>query len=238
MVAVSDYKLRLNTKAYGTLSSFVKGTFCVPVPANTYGRWILRRVDEVGISQLGDLLPTDYSYNINTAELVMVQEGKKSSDNTPKVYTTWKMEPSLIDYNTNKWQKQFILEPNVSNALLLYPEQLTDGKQSLYSIDNNLATYRWSLDNIDNTNRDVQMDSALYYDKLIETLNNTGVKIKNINDDFGGTLLPMKIYTAMDSNNIYMDNKTHTLQIVLNAGIDLQFLPKNLYLFKQVVKTL
>lgn len=192
--------------------------------------------------ELGDVEQASLTYSIPTAELVLVQESKKSSDNTSNVYMTWKMEPTLIENSTNYWQKQFILEPNVASVCLIYPPQFSDKGQSMYSSDSSLLQYRWSLDNIDNTNRDVIINEALHNDKLIDWFNNTNMKLKSLPGSellpSTSSIIPMKIYTAMDNENMYMDNKNHTLQVVLKSADGETFTPKNLYLFKQVLKTL
>jgi hypothetical protein len=110
------------------------------------------------------------------------------------------------------------------------------------SATDSLATYRWAIDNIDNTNRDVAINQALHRDKLIDTFNNSDMKLKSL---FAGdsSIIPIKVYTGVDNENMYMNNQTHTLQVTLKAGLDdsgaqAQLVPKNLYLFKQILKTL
>ncbi len=196
-------------------------------------------------SQLGTVLPENITYRIPRAELVFIQSPKQSSDEPPKVYTTWKMEPALIDYETSTWQRQFILEPNVYNACFLSPELFSTGSEPLFSQLYNIGSYRWSLDNIDNTNRDVVVNKGLHGDKLMDWFNNSPMKLKslvNYGEEYFG-FIPMKIYTAMDMDNMYMNNKNHTLQLVLNSqkdsrGNDIKITPKNVYVFKEMLKTL
>jgi len=192
--------------------------------------------------ELDEVQQAQLTYSIPRAELVLVQEPKKSSDSISNVYMTWKMEPTLIENSTTNWQKQFILEPNVASVCLLYPPQASNGVQSMYSSDDAIDTYRWALDNIDNTNRDVVLNEALHNDKLIDWFNNTNMKLKSFPNsqllESELSLIPMKIYSAVDDENMYMDNKSHTLQVVLKAQDDTPLTQKNLYLFKQVLKTL
>ena len=179
------------------------------------------------------------SYEIPRAELVLIQSAKQSSDNVSSVYTTWKMEPALIDYKTARWQRQFILEPGVFNACLVMPEQISSGSELMISETDKVNSYRWSLDNIDNTNRDVLIKGGLHNDKLIDWFKNSSYDLKSLScydnrSAYG--VIPMKIYTAMDNENMYMDNKNHTLQVVLNSLTNLE--TKNIYLFKQLLKNL
>ena len=204
-----------------------------------YGNIVLRRVNNPSGTNLTTYEATDYTYKIPRAELVLLQESKKSSDAITKVYATWKMEPSLIETETYLWQKQFILEPNVANSILLTPPS---GYVSLYSVKSNINSYRWALDNIDNTNRDVVINNALHNDKLIDLFNNTGLKLKALVDETSYGIIPMKIYTAMDDENVYMDNMSHTLQVVLksdeSATNPVTIPQMNVYLFKQVLKNM
>lgn len=218
---------------YGQFAGFFKNS--------TYGS--IRFVNlstENQVEGYGAVPSQNISYKIPRAELVLIQSAKQSTDESPKVYSTWKMEPALIDYATSRWQHQFILEPGVFNACLVMPQQITsDGGQLMISETDKISSYRWSLDNIDNTNRDVLIYGSLHNDKLIDWFKNSNYELKSLScydnrSSFG--LIPMKIYTAMDNENMYMDNKTHTLQVVLNSIETLE--QKNLYLFKQVLKTL
>jgi len=207
-----------------------------------YGIIGLKDIDyEQQSSQLGDVDPSSISYQIPRAELVLIQSQKQQSDEPVKVFSTWKVEPALIDYITTRWQRQFILESNVYNACFLSPEQITDGTESMVSQIYNVASYRWSLDNIDNTNRDVPVNKGLHNDKLIDWFNNTTMKLKsltNYNEESKFGIVPMKIYTGMDNENVYMDNKSHTLQLILNAKPNSSLPAKNVYLYKQLLKTL
>jgi len=191
-------------------------------------------------TQLGAVAPANITYKIPRAELVLIQGAKSSADEPAKIYSTWKVEPALIDYETSKWQRQFILEPNVYNACLLAPESVSTGSEPLFSELFKIGSYRWSLDNIDNTNRDVPSNKGLHNDKLIDWFTNSPMKLKSL-VNYGEESLgfvPMKIYTAMDDENMYMDNKPHTLQIVLNSVDGVKIPSKNVYLFKEVLKTL
>ena len=212
-------------------------------PTPTVGTIVFRQISGAVTGLLGgDIEAADLTYHIPRAEVVLIQSNKKAADSPPKVYSTWKMEPTLIEYGTQMWQHQFILEPNTYNAMLLYPQQVSNGEQSMASATETLGTYRWSIDNIDNTNRDVPINQALHRDKLIDTFNNSDMKLKNLLS-LNSSIIPMKIYTGVDNENMYMNNESHTLQVTLKAGVDElgaqdQLIPKNLYLFKQILKTL
>jgi hypothetical protein len=210
---------------------------------NVVGRIVLRQIDLGTAGNLTEVEQSTLTYQIPRAELVLIQSSKQSSDNPPKVYTSWKMEPTLIENETQLWQHQFILEPNTANTLLIYPPQYTQSTDSMISYMNELVKYRNSIDNIDNTNRDIEPISTLSYEKLVDTFNNSDIRVKNllkieVPPLAVPSIIPMKIYTAMDNDNIYMNNSSHTYQVVLKSGNVLSLPPTNLYLFKQVVKTL
>lgn len=234
-ICTGPLQLLLQKRKSSTTIADITSSLKVLTSGGVFGQFVLRRITDATGSSLTTYVPTDYTYSIPRAELVLLQESKKSSDEVSKIYQTWKMEPSLIESSTLLWQKQYILEPNVANALFLNPPA---DYSSLYSLTSDIISYRWALDNIDNTNRDVAIPSALHNDKLIDLFNNTGLKLKALDDNDNDGLIPMKIYTAMDDENVYMDNKSHTLQIVLNGNDTTPIQPKNVYLFKQVLKTL
>ncbi len=214
------------------------------VAVDLYGKIFLRRIYDYEANQYTAVEQSTLSYNIPRAELVLVQSGKQSSDDVSKTYSTWKMEPTLIENTTSNWQHQFILEPNVYNSLLVSPENLSSATATMISLTDGLTNYRWALDNIDNTNRDVVVNQALHYDKLIDTFNNGDIKLHNLNNDVlmdketnSIAIVPMKIYTARDNQNVYMNNTSHTLQVTLKSS-DNVLTPKNLFLYKQILKAL
>jgi len=209
-----------------------------------YGKIFLRRLYDLTENEYSAVEQSTLSYNIPRAELVLVQSGKQSSDDVSKTYSTWKMEPTLIENSTSNWQHQFILEPNVYNSLLLTPQVLSGSTATMISLTDGLTNYRWALDNIDNTNRDVAVNQALHYDKLIDTFNNGDIKLHNLNNNVLNdkestdiAIVPMKIYTGRDNQNVYMNNTSHTLQVTLKSS-DNVLTPKNLFLYKQILKAL
>lgn len=188
------------------------------------------------------------TYQIPKAEVVLFQSAKQSSDSPPSVYRTFKYEATNIEYLVETWNKQFILEPNVFNCYILSnlisDNELLTTNTSLVSFIPNLNRYRWSVNNIDNTNRDVKINEKLHLDKLIDTFNNSDMSLRNLKataDDGSqniGQLLPIKIYTSRDDGNVYMNNATSTLQLKLVASADNKLPISQLYLFKELFKQL
>ena len=229
-------------------SIFDAKTVVQPVNAANvlYGKIYLRRIYNTASNVYTAVEQSSLSYTIPRAELVLVQSGKQSSDDVSKTYSTWKMEPTLIENTTSNWEHQFILEPNVYNSFLISPQALSSaGDSTMVSLTDGINTYRWALDNIDNTNRDVAINKALHHDKLIDTFNNGDIKLRNLVNDMMNDkdvtdigLVPMKIYAARDNQNVYMNNKSHTLQVALKSAADELLTPKNLFLYKQILKTL
>jgi hypothetical protein len=208
---------------------------------NPYGQIYLRMRGSTSTTALEDFTNAEVSYQIPKAELVLFQSEKQTTDVMPSVYKTWKWEAANIEYEVEVWNRQFILEPNVYNcyAMFLSLDEDTPSNNSMASGMNNLNAYRWAINNIDNTNRDVNTDGKLHKDKLIDTFNNSDVPLKNLEVyQNGGELIPMKIFEARDDSNIYMNDVACTLQLkmVALAGEKLDRVP--VYLFKELFKHL
>ena len=234
------------TDAAGTLSFGISGRslggpktgFTTP---SYHAQVFLRMKGNSSEVSVGDFENSDISYQIPRAELVLFQSEKKDTDSISSVYKTWKWEAANIEYNVDVWNRQFILEPNVHNCYLMFLTQDTTNpaNNSMASYMQYLDAYRWAINNVDNTNRDVGLASHLHMDKLIDTFNNSDVPLKNLSVyENGGSIIPMKIYDARDEANVYMNNTSCTLQLKLVAGADEVLDRVPLYLFKEMFKSL
>lgn len=82
-----------------------------------------------------------------------------------------------------QYTRQFDLEPGVVNVFAMMPKQFdTDNEaQPLFSINDGFSNYRWRLNGVDTTgSSDVVPYQSLYYDRLMSTLSNGYLKIKNL----------------------------------------------------------
>lgn len=82
-----------------------------------------------------------------------------------------------------QFTRQFDLEPGVVNVFAMMPKQFDtdDQAQPLFSINDGFSNYRWRLNGVDTTgSSDVIPYQSLYYDRLMSTLSNGYLKIKNL----------------------------------------------------------
>ena len=115
-------------------------------------------------------------------------------------FTTFSVErvnmPSIAQ--NQYYTKQFELEPNVINVFALMPKQFDDAAATaipLYSVNDDFGDYRWRIGDVDTTSRDVIPYQSLYYDRLMATLSNGYLKIKNLRLSTG------KAFEAGDSSD-------------------------------------
>lgn len=177
----------------------------------------------------------DANLNFTFAELVL----QKTNDTVPSgnlTYTTWTTEEDNGNGLTS-FQKQYLVEPNAVNVLCFFPDDNT----GLMSINDDIEKYRLRIDNADTTDRDVEKNSPLYYDRLSMTFANMGMRLKNLHqevrdnrknltnfDDFYGTFPLVSIATPCNATN---NNKL--LQFNIDAtgdGVN------KLVLFKNVIR--
>ena len=82
-----------------------------------------------------------------------------------------------------QFTRQIDLEPGVVNVFAMMPKQFDtdDQAQPLFSINDGFSNYRYRLNGIDTTgSSDVVPYQSLYYDRLMATLSNGYLKIKNL----------------------------------------------------------
>lgn len=210
----------------------------------------------------GYVIPDEYSnlsYEIDKFELVLIQQSINPQNRMPSpfVYSTWKLETATIESAQATYARQFILEENVYNCFLLTPQWNDQGSQkgSLISSKRGVSYYRYSVNQVNQTNRDVYISnfrssypSSLYLDRLSDTFSNSEynlrspVGIKGVQETATPVLCyPLKIYHAVSENAYTLGHPGGaTVQINMfsdtsSAGL---IQPGNIFFFKQVLKQL
>jgi hypothetical protein len=204
-------------------------------------------------------LYSNLSYEIDKFELVLIQQSidPKNRMPSPFIYSTWKLETATIETAQATYARQFILEENVYNCFLLTPQwnDKLQQKGGLISQARGVSYYRYSVNQVNQTNRDVYLStfrssypSSLYLDRLNDTFSNSDyilrspVGIKGVQETTYPTLLyPLKIYHAVSEQAYVMGHPGGaTVQINLfadtSSGGNIQ--PGNIFFFKQVLKQL
>jgi hypothetical protein len=83
---------------------------------------------------------------------------------------------SLTDY-----QRQFQVEPEAVNVLVLFPSPEDD----LVSVNNDITTFRFRINNADATDRNISVNGPLYYDRLGMTIGNMGMRLRGLAQNAG-----------------------------------------------------
>ena len=163
---------------------------------------------------------TSVTYKMNSAELVLrrVQNPQNVNQINYNTYSTEQVNGNGQQSYTNL----FTVEGEASNVVLMFP----DGNDGLISNNNDISSWRLRLNNNDLTDRDVDKDSPLAYDRLALTLNNMGYSLKNLNKNAGksnaqawtGTYTDTKFNTQLILNPLFQTPNTKLLQVNINAG--------------------
>lgn len=199
----------------------------------------------------------DLTYEIDKFELVLMQSSvdPKNRMARPFVYSTWKVEISTIESYQQTWSRQFILEQGVYNCFLLTPEWNTrdQEKGSMISSRRGVSHYRYLVNNIAQTNRDIYVQdfrsdyvSSLYLDRLNDTFSNSEyilrapVGIQGVQETAHPVVIyPLKIYNAVSETEYKMGQPGGaTVQINMFGDPSMSRLisPGNVYFFKQLLK--
>jgi hypothetical protein len=95
-------------------------------------------------------------------------------------YSTFSTDESNGNSLTS-YQRQFQVEPEAVNVLVMFPSPFDD----LLSVNNDVNSFRFRINNHDATDRDVSKDSPLYYDRLGMTLGNMGERLRGLAQNAG-----------------------------------------------------
>jgi len=121
---------------------------------------------------------TNLAFSINKVEIVL----KKYINPLPAMpsltYRTFTTE-EVNGFPIGNYSKMFYLEPECVNLFILFPGI---AENQLVSVEDPALSYRLRVDNEDLTNRDVVVNTPLYFDRINMTFNNAGkdFKLKNL----------------------------------------------------------
>ena len=200
----------------------------------------------------------DYSYAITKAEVVLVQSEKDNELTPSPIYTTMKCEVATIEnQQLQEYNRQFIVsEPNVYNLWLCMPQYSASSDkrfpQSLISHARGVNQFRWAVNNIDDTNRNLTLmnnkssyPSSLYLDKLMECFKNSTEKLHSLSgiNTVARAIdpvvcLPLKIYKGSDEANHYLNPQTFQAQIAMYGDLthNMPIQVGGIFLFKEMIK--
>jgi hypothetical protein len=185
---------------------------------------------------------TSNSLSFDTAELVLEKIMNPPKIQYPIQYTSWTTEEQNAEGQAT-FTRQLTLEPNCINFFAFQPSDIL-------SLAGNIRSYRLRLNNEDLTNQDIncvavangkfQQDSV-YYDRLVMTMANAGMNVKNLTEVLKSTAVNTGGYTdqspqdiIMISNPIPASNDNQLLQVNIQ-GASATTLGK-LCFFKNIVK--
>ena len=124
---------------------------------------------------------------------------------------------------THEFNRQYYLEPNVNNAILW--GQLPSAYDQLESSLDHLSSYRCAVNGVDTTSIDVVPNSCLYRDRLLWTMSNAGVPLRQLrgNDDADTVC-----------NTIPLANVQQQYSVQLRGDGTTAMTARNIHLYKQV----
>ena len=111
-------------------------------------------------------------------------------------YTTFSTEEGSGNSATN-YSEQFVVEPEATNMLMCF----NDGADGLVSKNNQLENYQVSVNNVPLTDRNVDKNSPLDYDRKSATFRRIGGGLRNLIENAGDTA------QATTWTSVYSDTK-------------------------------
>lgn len=174
---------------------------------------------------------------VNFAELVIKRVGNPVGIDMIQ-YDTFSTEETNA-LGLQAFTNQYQLEGDSKDLLIAFPDDDTD----LVSVNNDITSFRLRLNNQDLTDREVNVDEPLYYDRLNMTLGNMGESLKNLTQntgepdekDWGDVYDQNALDVVSIMNPLFITEREKYLQLNINAGGGGV---KKLTLFKHLPRTL
>ena len=167
------------------------------------------------------LLSLRKQLKINNAELILKKKNRGDMNNYSQIeYTTYTTEEGFGNSRQN-FQDLFTVEGDATQALMCFAQ----GSDNLLS-SAPLTSFRCALNNINVTDRDVEVDSPLYYDRLASSLRGQGVNLRDLKTNAGGSnnFTYADLYNT-DTNNVkplvaslFQTSQNKFLQVKASVG--------------------
>ena len=139
---------------------------------------------------------TTIEYNISDAQVVLFQQVGKQAPRQQVVYRTFEVE-RLNKSAHETYEQQFDIPGNCITALALTPTT------SLMSVIDNCSSYRYRLNNIDTTDRNIEPNqSPLYIDRMTLSLLNSGLPVHNLKTGFTNQALFLNPIPLQDAPQV------------------------------------
>jgi len=162
---------------------------------------------------------TTASMDINFAELVVKRVGNPVGIDQIN-YDTFSTEETN-GLGLKSFQNQYQIEADAKDVVIGFPNEDSD----LISCNNDIESFRLRLNNQDLTDRLVEVDSPLYYDRVNMTLGNMGESMKNLTQNYGDQDATdwADVYAKTDfdvvsvMNPLFITEREKYLQLNINA---------------------
>jgi len=176
------------------------------------------------------VVSTDLTYEIEDVHIIVPQYllspaqvnsmESKMKRGVNMNFLTYEVErinmPSIV--KSTQYDRQFDLRSGVINAMMLTPTQ-----NNLLSITDGASSFRWRLNGLEQTNRDIVINQSLYNDRLLSVLSSGNIKVRNLAPN-----------SFIAPQSVPLSPEQQVLQIRLNQGSQSDSTAKILFLYKQV----
>jgi len=126
---------------------------------------------------IGSVAPIS-SVSINFGELVLTRLPLTESSFDQIEYSTFSTEEVTLGSAQQNLQRQFQVEGSADACIIIFPYDTAGG--SILSKNDDLNSYRLRLDNVDLTDRDVEVNAPLHYDRLNLGMTQMKMRLKNL----------------------------------------------------------
>ena len=140
--------------------------------------------------------PSAVSIEANFGELVLLKLNKMSSEFDEIEYSTFSTEQDNGN-NLKSFQKQYQIEGDADCVVVAFPS----ADNELLSINQHIIDYRLRLNNDDLTDRDIELESPLHYDRINMSMTQMNLKLKNLSEN-RGTVKDMDLFTNLQDSEV------------------------------------
>lgn len=126
--------------------------------------------------------PAGVTVAFNRVELTAKRIGNPPPISEPLMlnYTTWSTQQDQGVPGATSFQRQYPCEPDADACLITFPDVA-----GIFSTNTDIDAFRLRINQIDVTDRDVEIDSPLYYDRLAALIQTMGYDVRDLQQNAG-----------------------------------------------------
>lgn len=145
--------------------------------------------DDLVLQSIGNSADVNVSaLSFNTCDITLKQLGAPPPMSMPlsMPYSTYRTIEDVGPTGVQRFQRMYEIQPECDGIITCFPRSAND---DIFSINQDIDNFRVRCNQVDMTDRDIKVDSPLYYDRMAAGLGAMDLQVNNLQQNTGDCLI-------------------------------------------------